>query len=581
MVDQAAEPPKNLGTLIESSSWMTGIDPRNEFILMKQGHAMYSGAPSLLFQYGVLIHQAASRDHDDRVTISAREMVAISQYVHEHFAANQFVTLFGTAVNTSFVDQSVTLLGPPMNAAPSYVVDPSAYTPYLVIPGGQPQIETIGPASTGFKRLAERVGDLFSSTLDALRHPVPTTDEQIAQLNAFIKSIEAKHAAAEQAATDAAEPQAAPVVADTDPEALKNANSYLADKAQIVDVPVDPAAEPAAPPEEPPAEPPPVRAERRLEAVQSPDAADPPAEHPFGAILQQRTEIRRGLIAWADQLLAGRPPVPPYPGPVAPSAVWSMSLEPLQKLDKAEMEPAGEPLAALFAGLVKAIPALKPFVRVPRDEMDETGVYKAMLTGGRFRGATEDLAPGDLVLIANPIVADGAHWALVLAAEKRMVTDAIVAYPGGTRFHRRPGLSGVIRRAWQPMLERPLDDKSAIGAFWGPDMKRFAALLDTHFSTLRGSDPLEYFLRDVTSGTPFATSDFAELIGGIGKELYLAGPDLPVYTGCILLTDRNDELGVLLSDGRVLGFSMRNSWEAPFAMDWRAFGGRYVWYPHL
>jgi hypothetical protein len=123
-----------------------------------------------------------------------------------------------------------------------------------------------------------------------------------------------------------------------------------------------------------------------------------------------------------------------------------------------------------------------------------------------------------------------------------------------------------------------LNETSDFGKFWGPYMSRMRNLISLGY---RNTNSIYEFVDVAYKNTPFEQAgsfDFMTLLSKIGKEIYSISPTSPAFAGCFLFTDSNLDIGVLLSNGSIIG--VKNSGPVHF-MSWQIFAPKYVWYLHL
>lgn len=553
------------------------------------------GALTLIKKYGEMLHDITSDLKNPRALLGAQQFVKLGQKVDEDLASNQWVAVRAKFEVRDYGFGRIEVpVGPfeVLDAGTASYVKPGEQPTQRVwyLHGGRPAIPTIGKADERpeLLRAFNHLLGLDETLEEALRVRAPTTPEQIRKLNEYIHKLQRQVDEDKSSALpDDPPPEGKePIeVADVPEEALAELNRDLG---EFVDVPPEPS-DPVSPVTPPTgdigvASVPSARALRAAGVEGTPTDA-PPVDPESVAGLLQRHLLRRKaildqLLKLSDAAFARRPPIPPHPGGSPARGGFTLKHETVRKLAGEEAPMTAQGPAAMLSALLGSSSELKGFHKLRKAASDEEAAWVAMLLGGRWRTRTEAVAPGDLVYLATPMLDGGGCWALALKANQRVVTEALVAYPGRTPYHFVQRVLGVTARAWSPSPQPVLSDSAPMGRFWGPNLQRFRAVLERHLFVPSGSDPLPWLIRDLTAGLPFETESFQEFLQAIGPELYLISQETPLYAGCILLTDRDDELGVLLSDGRILGYTHRSSSGSPFRMEPRKFQPQYVWYPH-
>nr|WP_299912959.1 hypothetical protein [Sphingomonas bacterium] len=230
-------------------------------------------------------------------------------------------------------------------------------------------------------------------------------------------------------------------------------------------------------------------------------------------------------------------------------------------------------LDAMVAGLARGIPDFGNFFAPAfMDVFDAAELRNLTYSFGRS-DPSSDLHPGSLALLNG-------HWLIILAAQGREISSALTLSFSGdepvfTTETLKGGPAGGPTSVWTPTSERVLRDDTQIGAFWGPVLTRYRHLL-----TARPGNILD-LLDTIFPSVRYDTSSFSALLEAIGHELYPWADDLPLWPGAVLLTERDEEIGVSLPDRTVLGIREDSLDNFAAHMSLSEFRPAYVWYPHL
>ena len=521
--------------------------------------------------YLMMVGHIVEDVRDTRGILGTIELAKIQEYVNEHFTSNQFVMIKADIVMRDYGNGPLPILRPPfqaLDAGTTFATKAGELPPpHLYLHGGIPFYSNAPDPPGWSERVSQWLG--FQQTAaDALRNSADVSPDAVAKLNKFIRDLEEK-ARITQSDVHSANPSgdASPIiVAEAPREKLDDLNDQYRD---VVDLPMaPPAGEPVVA----------AASARALRAEPPPAGPSAPAFHRY---LELRTWFLRRLRQFGEEQLSRVPPVPPYPGPGDVLGSYGFSHDKITEQSGAKTDADGEGPGGVFQALMRAVPELKAFHRVEGRKITNESALGAMLLGGRWRGLAETIAPGDLVKVADPMLPGGEGWLLALEATQRVVTKALTLYPGGNHFHMLTGNTGETTAAWNPIPQQILKPDSQVGRFWGPELARFRRLVADYLDVFRGSIALSSFVRDISAGTAYRANDFDGFIDKIGRELRYMDPRLPVYTGCILLTESDEELGVVLGDGTILGMSNRAAFGTPWRMSWLKFQPRYIWYPRL
>lgn len=536
-------------------------------------------AGALIVTYACSLAHSIGEARDNRALIGNRELTAITAHVFDTYPANEAVVIAPDHVTYDIsglpeLHEPFRAYAGPPNFIPDTQENPA---PYFILTGGVRTPEMVAAqkaeeSKPWWQDMLPRMTDmLHSMDADAKK---PFTPTEATDLNRWINNLE----------------KAKGVIGESKPEPDP--------PVQVAEAkPVDgkPVADPSPPLLDVPVAPPDsgvavaavasgATAARALRAERVSDSAvagDGAADDLFGAYYAACRQAAGSLLDMVDRILADRPPIPPYPGPGAAQGTgWGFEHSTFLDMDGKDASPGMESgLGAILQALAGAVPELKAFHK-PAGGSDRDGAaWATVLVGGRWRNPMEPVSPGDIVRIANPMVARGYYWAIALEATKSVATKALAVYPGGLKFHAVEGSLGQTIAAWSPVTQHVLTPDSQLGKFWGPDMARMRALVNDHLYVLRGSDSPDTVIQDITKKTPYQADGIEGLLRVAGRELYAIDAHTPLYTGVLLFTGRDDEAGVLLADGSVLAMTHK-AWDgAPSKQHWRRLAPRYVWYP--
>lgn len=306
-------------------------------------------------------------------------------------------------------------------------------------------------------------------------------------------------------------------------------------------------------------------------------APPPPSQKATDALARWRAATWQGHQHVLDLIAYGRPappPTPPYPGSVkAPSQ--HLTFDGLRKLHGKPVKD-GSPLWNVHRVLVAELGEKGP-IHAVREDADGDHTWIEMQLAGRYRAPSENAQAGDIVIVADAAAVDGGYPAIVLDSNERGPKELLVARESGVEFHavEMPPTATVLD-AWVPRPSHTLSDDSPIGQFWGPGMKRMRGLLEAYVDTNMTEDE---FVAAIAAGIRREASTVGELHALVDDETYIAGPGTPMYPGAVVF-GRDEEVGVVMSDGSVLGISEVAEYDnLPYVMRMIRFVPSLVWYP--
>lgn len=288
---------------------------------------------------------------------------------------------------------------------------------------------------------------------------------------------------------------------------------------------------------------------------------------------QQNTlQIYQNMQKQLYQFIQQRPPIPPVQGPEETGIRVSYQNDQLKKLDGKETELNEIGLASIFKGLLKCVPELSSFYELAlADGMTNDKVYQIMLLFGSFYGKEQGVSPGNLALFANPLVADGYYWGLVISTDNRKPTE--VLFDNGGTYKLLKGNLGEVVRSWSATPCKLFIEQSNFGKFWGPQMVKLRKLLSAWW----GGFSIYDFIKLVTENTRFYSESEEGFLEKIENELYFIEKTTPFYPGSIVFTEQND-IGVIVSDGRIVGIKESLT---PRFISFEEFMPVSIWYPHV
>lgn len=302
-------------------------------------------------------------------------------------------------------------------------------------------------------------------------------------------------------------------------------------------------------------------------------------EHVVSALLDERArlalQVNHNLRSMLSRAITPAPPPqsPFVPGPV--EVEFSIDGEVLRAMDGQDTEWFSSQRIACFDAVLKASPALAEyFALVSEDGYEEDEVWQTMMVYGRFRTMREPLAFGDITYFLNPMVDDGGAWGIVLEAQGRTVTQALIT-TGNTkpfRLRRSARQIGQPSSSWEPRPAKLFADDCPIGRFWAPQMSRYRHLISGAVSLTE-----EEFVVKIFQGTRYRFESVEEVYTVLRKELRPVAPSVLTPPGSIVFGDRFGDLGVLMSNWSIYG-KIDNSDVSYFS--WQKFKPRLIWYPH-
>jgi hypothetical protein len=295
---------------------------------------------------------------------------------------------------------------------------------------------------------------------------------------------------------------------------------------------------------------------------------------PFAPIRTATWQAQQHVIDTINGLRPAPPPIPSHPG-FAKAPSQHIVFDGLRKLAGKPLKD-GAPLWNLHRALVGELGEKGPIRTVAKDA-DGDRTWVEMLLAGRFRSPAESAQAGDLVVVADAAGVDGGYPAVVVHHDANGPREWLVAQEWAPKYHvvEVPPTATVLD-AWVPRPSHALSDTAPIGAFWGPGMKRMRAMLQAYVGGHPGVDEL---VAAIAAGIKRKASRVGELLAIVADEAHIAGPGTPMYPGAVVF-GRDDEVGVVLSDGSVLGVSeVGRHTNLPEIMRLVRFVPNLVWYP--
>lgn len=300
-------------------------------------------------------------------------------------------------------------------------------------------------------------------------------------------------------------------------------------------------------------------------------------EHVVSALLDERSrlalQINRNLQDKLVQPVTPSPQSPFVPGPV--EVDFSIDGDVLRAMNGQDTQWFDSQRIACFDAVLKASPALAEyFALISEDGYEEAEVWQTMMVYGRFRTMREPLAFGDITYFLNPMMDEGGAWGIVLEAQGRNVTEALIT-TGNTkplRLRRSAHQIGQPSSSWEPRPAKLFADDCPIGRFWAPQMSRYRRLISGAVTLTE-----EELVIKIFQGTRYRFESVEEMYNVLRKELRPVRPNVLTPPGSIVFGDRFGDLGVLMSNWSIYG-KIDNSNVAYFS--WQKFKPRLIWYPH-
>ena len=301
-------------------------------------------------------------------------------------------------------------------------------------------------------------------------------------------------------------------------------------------------------------------------------------------------------------------PIPPHPSNTLTPAEWSTDLDKVRKLDN-DLSPGDDTYYNAVWAATRAITIQRGMKFTLPADAQWHSAFAVTSTRGWWREPARGWRTGDVLGLADPTVKDGYHWAVALGSGSPGSAACEVLISLSEDFETRyrlmplPG-SSQVRQVWSPAPRSPFAPDHPFGAFYGPTLARMRSVVEAVSwlggTNMAGSSDL---VQALTDRTPVKATTGAELVARVARELRPILPDAlahavteaaqrtglrppvttpapPLWPGAVVFGERKEDVGIVLTDGSVLGQCSRVV-DGVGTYSVNDFAPRWVWYPDL